>query len=406
MSTRTTRVLLVSALAVPLARKRLLKRTAPLARAAYPHFDPADADASLFEVRTVDEVTLRGKRYERKGATPVILMAGFAGNGFNYDIAFEDCNMALYLYRAGYDVWVANFRGTGREPFKSDRKDSPHPIEDLAVYDAPALASEVAARTGKKPVLVGHSLGGVICYGFLQGVKYSQGEGGPFLEPDEALSAQRNEQVAAVVSVAGPTCFKWPFASRNYWLLGSPPVRALFKVLRPVVARVGSRVPHVPIETVINGLLKVAPRLGQLVLRLALFNFMNLSNTTPETFVEAILSGGSDVSFTQLYQLIDGMIEQDFTSMSAAGGSGRTPYNFSEGVEMITAPILFVAAENDPVDYRTLYHEGFLKVSSEKKDYKCFIGFGHLDLLLGLEAKDTVFPYVADWISRVAEPLP
>jgi pimeloyl-ACP methyl ester carboxylesterase len=403
MSRRTRHAVLLTVLAFPLARRWLVKNTVALARPAYPHFDPADADASLFEVTTEDGVTLRGKHYAREGGTPVILMAGFAGNGFNYDLAHEDCNMALFLARRGYDVWVANFRGTGRVPFKSDRKDSPHPIEDLAVYDAPALAAEVARRTGRKPVLVGHSMGGVICYGFLQGLNYSDGPGGPVLEPDAELSKERNEQVAAVVSVAGPTCFKWPFGSRNYWMLGSPPVRMMLRALRPLVAWTGSRTPHVPIEPLINGLFKVAPRLGQILLKLALFNFLNIRNTTPETFVEAIMSGGSDVSFTQLYQLIDAVIEQDFTGMTAAGGAGAAPHNFTERVDMISAPILFVAAENDAVDYRTLYHEGFMKVSSEKKDYRCFLGFGHLDLLLGVEARNTVFPYVADWIERTVD---
>jgi hypothetical protein len=29
-----------------------------------------------------------------------------------------------------------------------------------------------------------------------------------------------------------------------------------------------------------------------------------------------------------------------------------------------------------------------------------FDEFGHLDLLLGLRAKDEVFPYIADWLDR------
>ncbi|MHB8895048.1 MAG: hypothetical protein ACYC99_07725, partial [Candidatus Geothermincolia bacterium] len=149
MSRKT--LLLASGLGLLALRKRLVKKTAAIVRPGYPHFVPSDFEPSVFEITTEDGIVLRGKRYANEGATPVILMAGFAGNGFNYDLAFEDCNMALYLARRGFDVWVANFRGTGREPYKSDRTACPHSIEDVAVYDAPALAAGVAERTGRKP---------------------------------------------------------------------------------------------------------------------------------------------------------------------------------------------------------------------------------------------------------------
>lgn len=401
MKAKTVATVAVAGLGAAILRKRLLEKTATIARPCYPDFCPEDVSSSLFEVVTEDGVTLRGKRYSNEGAMPVILMAGFAGNGFNYDLAFEDCNMALYLARRGFDVWIANFRGTGREPYKSDRTDTPHSIEDVAVYDAPALAAAVTERTGKKPVLVGHSMGGVICYGFLQGLKYV-GEGGARrLEPDAELCRKRNDQVAAVVSVAGPTTFRWPVGSKSYWLMGSPPMRLLFSGLRPILKMISTKAPHVPIELFITTMLKVAPRTGQAILRLALVNFVNLNNTTPETFVEAIISGGSDVSFIQTYQLVDAIVEQDFTGLTAVEDTGSSVHNFSKSMDTITAPILFVAAENDAVDYRVLYSEGYEKVSSDVKDYKCFIDFGHLDLLLGTEACRTVFPYVADWLEKI-----
>jgi hypothetical protein len=244
-------------------------------------------------------------------------------------------------------------------------------------------------------------MGGVICYGFLQGLKYVEGDGGRRLEPDPELSRQRNEDIAAVVSIAGPTCFRWPTGSRNYWLLGSPPMRLALRGVRVILRWVSSRVAHVPVETTATTLLRVAPRLAQVILRLALFNFVNLKNTTPETFAEAVISGGSDVSFVQAYQLMDSLIEQDFMGLTAVEEAGGLAHNFTKSIDMITAPILFVAAESDPVDYRVLYSEGFMKVSSDIKDYRCFVGFGHLDLLLGTRAAETVFPYVADWLDSL-----
>jgi pimeloyl-ACP methyl ester carboxylesterase len=153
-----------------LVARKVLRGAGPVT-ARYPAFIPEDFPPGLFEVETGDGLVLKGKRYANEGAQPVMLMAGFSGNGFNYDIAFERSNFALYLARRGFDVWVCNFRGTWREPYRSDGGDYSHFIQDLGIYDLPALIEAVTARTGKKPVIVGHSMGGVVCYGYLQGVE-------------------------------------------------------------------------------------------------------------------------------------------------------------------------------------------------------------------------------------------
>lgn len=365
-------------------------------------FEPDDFTGELFEVTTDDGVTLRGKRYANRGATPLILMHGYIGNGFNYDLAFEDYNFALFLARRGYDIWIANFRGAGREPFKSDGGDFTHSIEELAIYDLPALIEAVAAETGRKPVWLGHSMGAVTAYGYLQGVRHRREEGRLRVEPDPELSRERNDGLAAFVSLAGPTCFRWPNDAMLRWLAETPASRLLFRGIRLGLRRLARVVRRVPAESLATSILNFMPRLGMSITSMAIKLFINVKNMSDETLHETLISGSSDVSMTTTVQMLDAMIGRDFTERAAATGEGiGDPHNYTAGMGMVTVPVLFVTGDLDPVNHKTVYRTGFQEVGSEVKEYRCFPGFSHIDLLVGLEAPGTVYPFVADWLDGV-----
>lgn len=391
---------LASAALAGLAVRKMLNGVGSVT-ARYPEFRPDDFPPELFEVETGDGLTLRGKRYANPGATPLMLLAGFSGNGFNYDIAFERSNFALYLARGGYDVWVCNFRGTGREPYKSDGGDYSHFIQDLGIYDLPALIGAVTAETGKKPVVMGHSMGGVVCYGYLQGVEYIEENGRKCLRPREDLVRERNDSIAAVVSLAGPASFYWPRDSRYYWLLAAPPSRVVVRALRAALVGVCRRKSQVPIESSIVKLIERAPGIAYVLISIGYYFFMNLKNINREMLMESAISGMSDVSFHQLYQLVNAVITGDLIGSCELGTDTAAGHNITANMDLISAPILFVAAELDAVRPDILYRDGFERVSSETREYRSFDGYGHIDLLQGIDAGEQVFPYVADWLDRV-----
>jgi pimeloyl-ACP methyl ester carboxylesterase len=392
--------LLVALAACEAARR--LRRAAPGAVSPkYRDFVPDDYPPELFEVPTEDGLVLRGKRYANPGAQPLILMAGFSGNGFNYDIAVEKTNFALYMARKGYDVWVANFRATGRKPYRSDSGDYSHHIQDLCIYDAPALVSVITERTGMKPVIFGHSMGGVVCYGYLQGADYRLDEGVRRLVSDPDLARERNEAVAGVVSLAGPASFYWPMTSRYYWLVASPVSRLFLRAFTVLLRRLSARPRPVPIEDSVVGLIRRAPRLAYLVLRAGYYFFANLENIDPEMMMESAVSGMSDVSVREQFQLVDALLTRDLIASPIDGALEGEPHNMTRHMHMITAPILFVAAELDAVHPAVLYRDGFEQVGSQVKEYKCFTGYGHVDLIQGYGIRDTVLPYVARWLGGV-----
>lgn len=392
-------VLLAAVIAIAAAVRRLGERLGPCTP-LYPEFKPADFPPELFEVETVSGLTLRGKRYPNPGRNPVILLAGFSGNGFNYDIAFEESNFALLLARAGHDVWIANFRGTGREPYKSDGGDFEHYIQDLSAGDLPAIVNAVTGRTGMKPFIFGHSMGGVVCYGYLQGAAYDS-EGNVVADP--ALAVERNAAIEGLVSIAGPASFHFPRGNRFYWLAGSPPARLLVRALAFVARRACSFMRRVPVEDGVDRLYRLPPGLAYALSFPFFWFYFNPRNMTGEMFVESALCGTSDVSFKVLFQLLNGVVTREFLVrvLGPDGSPGEVMHNLTLNMHLITAPAYFVAAELDPVRPDILFRDGYTRVSSEVKGFRCVKRYGHVDLLQGLNIKEDVVPHVLRFLDQV-----
>ena len=205
-------------------RKRLLLPaallTAPAAWLAYrlastPRPSPEDAGLAEGLVReewsftTSDGVALRGGRYAIPGAQPVVLAHGFDGNGSEFDLPRRGRNLAVHLARAGYDVWMANFRGNGRGDSVSDSGGWGHAIDHLAAFDAPALIEGVTRVTGRKPAWLGHSMGGMVLYCYLQGASFHRDGTGQAFTADEGLARERNESIACGVAIGSPPAFYW-----------------------------------------------------------------------------------------------------------------------------------------------------------------------------------------------------
>ena len=112
-----------------------------------------------FYVLTVDNVSIHVHR--KAGAepkkVPVLLIHGWGGNGETWD--FPGRSVMDYLAVRGYDVYALDLRGTGL---------SDHPTNYFTIdiinraNDAVAVAQYIAQKTGRVPVVMGWSQGGVI----------------------------------------------------------------------------------------------------------------------------------------------------------------------------------------------------------------------------------------------------
>ena len=112
-----------------------------------------------FYVTTVDHVSIRVHR--KAGAepekVPVLLIHGWGGNGQTWD--FPGRSVMDHLAARGYDVYALDLRGVGL----SDHPASYFTIDILdRVNDAAAVAGYILTHTGRAPVVIGWSQGGVI----------------------------------------------------------------------------------------------------------------------------------------------------------------------------------------------------------------------------------------------------
>lgn len=187
---------------------------------------------ALVDVRTDDGWTLTLRRYEAEGP-PVLLMHGLSANHQNFDF-HRSVSLAAWLQARGWDVWVPNLRGDPGSVGPSRRARRNFSFDDLVRQDVPAILDGIEEQTGRKPLWVGHSLGGAMLYATLT------------LQPDA---------VPAGVTIGSPASFHHPdhlmtSAGRLRWAVrgrGLVPTRGLSRaaaalgLLRLLEARVAAR---------------------------------------------------------------------------------------------------------------------------------------------------------------------
>ncbi len=119
----------------------------------------AAVQSSDFKVVTADGVSIHVHRKvgPAPNKVPVLLIHGTWGDGRTWD--FPDRSVMDHLAVRGYDVYALDLRGMGT----SDHPASYFTIDILSrVNDAAAVATYIVTTTGRAPVVMGWSQGGVI----------------------------------------------------------------------------------------------------------------------------------------------------------------------------------------------------------------------------------------------------
>lgn len=350
------------------------------------------------EFTTADGVTLRLKRYANPEGTPVLFCHGFQGNGFEFDLPREGKNVAVYLARRGYDVWISSFRGCGREPYNCDCLDWQHSIDDLAIYDAPALVDGIIRVTGKRLFWVGHSMGGMVLYMYLQGVRFA-GDGLVTSAPE--LVAEHNDGILGGVTIASPPAMWWPRGDPYQVFTDSSAGRGLIGLF-VLWSRVRSLfAPRMRVGSGIDQALGRWPRLIKAVSRSPIGMMLyNRRNTDSETSTSLVRWAGDDVSARMNVQLMDGVRNTHFRQYFPFDFRGD-PYDYTLNIHLITAPMLFVTGDKDFANYAGIRKYGYDRVSSEEKEFVMFPGYGHTDLVMGRNVEDDVYPVIVRWMEHI-----
>lgn len=121
-------------------------------------------------------------RHPDPGKLPVVLCHGLGLNGTFWTIT--DHHLAQQLAQQGYHVFIPDMRGSGasrkvgpighvnsllRQTPMLEIGDGDWTVDDEIQYDVPAILDHVERLTGQKRVnWVGHSLGGMLMFGYLE----------------------------------------------------------------------------------------------------------------------------------------------------------------------------------------------------------------------------------------------
>lgn len=419
----------------------------------------------LYVATTADNLNIKMRRYrpspqhEYRTGTPVLLFPSIVLNLNEFDVhtppwlnsyhyklpadapawAMNDPviqqdnlkyhSLSHYLYLRGYDVWTANYRGVGRGHFASDHGTFNTNLDVWCALDYPAAVDKVRSVTGKKPVIGGHSTGGLCAYLYLQGITMdaailAQGQYVPHITSSPVLAAQRNSKVAGFLGLdpAGTPILAYE------WLIDSPLVFDALALevlmdLDAIMPAVLSVLPPVIVSGAIDGIWGIIGNLADAFPAylphwadlFGALNFWSTGNTnmyvedyTARLGVSSFYIGG----FAQYADWgINGVFREHWQNgeenahrvVPPDRTEGDGYYYYQDNMARMTVPAFSTFSEaNALVSTDTMVISLFEGKTWHAKDAWIEVpNTGHVDIVYGDSAPTISFPAIADWLDSL-----
>jgi pimeloyl-ACP methyl ester carboxylesterase len=233
-------------------------------------------------------------------------------------------------------------------------------VDEYVSEDLPIAIEEILSHTNKRPpFLVGHSLGGLICY---------------------AASPRLGGAVAGVTSIGSP----YHFARGS---LSLQAIGVFFDALRRVgVPHVGVPVPLYPVGAFIRTIRRVAdspfypiPIRG-----------WHAGALEPHVLDQHLRLAFDRAGIAELRSMFEWGTQKRF---------GGTAQDYVERFESMDLPLLVVSGSNDDLAPPASVRPAFERSRSRDKTYRS-VPLGHIDLLVGRDAPLSTWPLVANWIEK------
>ncbi|MGH0256294.1 alpha/beta fold hydrolase [Sinorhizobium meliloti] len=337
-------------------------------------------DPEVYWFDTPDGFRLRLARYKGGDKGPVLLSHGLGVSSLIFSIDTINTNLVEFLYAAGYDCWLLDYRASIELPY-AERLFS---ADDVALQDYPAAVKEVLRLTGAES---------------LQAIVHCYGATTFFMAMLKGLEGVR----AAVVSQIAVDVFVpwWP--QRLLAHLRLPNLMALFGI-KAVDARASTkdrwwlkaldRVIRIVLPTEGEERNQSATSNRITALYGPLYEHAQLNQSThidglPEMFGKANIK-----AFKQLAAIARKTFIVD------AGGEDV----YREREEKLKLPICFIhGAENHcflPKSTQTTYDRLVRKYGADLYKRHVIPGYGHIDSIFGKNAARDVYPHILQHLER------
>lgn len=285
---------------------------------------------------------------------PVLLVHGFGQNRYTFHLPSR--SFSNYLASEGFDVFNVDLRGHGRSRKLGGARS--HGAHCYVEEDLPQAVAEVRALSGNRPVfLIGHSLGGLVCY---------------------AAAPSLVGHVAGVISLGSPYHF-----TRGSMFLGA--VRALNGGMRALGIPLGNLPLRLrPVGMALRGMNRM---LGDKMHPLPIRAWRN-QGLEKHVLEEHFDLAFDSASLEDLRNLFDWALERRF------GGARGYAERFER---MRDLSLLVIAGTHDDLAAPKAVRPAFERSQSTDKTYREYEA-GHIDLVVGRDAPRTLWPDMRDWM--------
>lgn len=297
----------------------------------------------------------------RETIAPVVLIHGYGQNRYAWHLPSR--SLFCYLAAAGFDVFNLELRGHGRSRHLGAHP--PRRVESFVEHDVPAAIAEVQRLSGGRPVyLVGHSLGGLVSY---------------------ASAAMLGDKVAGVVTLGSPYQF-----SRGSLTLSLASM-AMIAIDRRVPLGHGV----LPLKP-----LSEAMRLLRGFIESPIFP-LPIRGFAPRTLEPPVLSQHMALAMdTGSISVLRTMFRSAVEARRGGHPMGELA-EYADQFEALDIPLLVIGGSKDDLAPPASVEPAYLRSRSSDKTYREF-PHGHIDILVGRDCPQTIWPLIASFIEKRA----